>query len=103
MANTKRNDEDYVIEAALRTLKVLEALEGAQFEAVPLKRIAQRTGLTDNFCFRALKTLKVMGYARETEQGWKLGPRLLIFSESFTASLEPEINATLAETIPLAD
>ena len=85
----KRDRESYVIEAALNALKVLEALEGARFEGVKLQRVAQRTGLSVNFCFRALKTLQVMGYARETAEGWKLGGRLLMFSESFNKAVEP--------------
>lgn len=90
--NQKRDKEDYVIASALNTMKVLEALEGARFEGVSLKRVAQRTGFSNNFCFRALKTLQVMGYARETAEGWKLGGRLLVFSESFNKTVEPAVH-----------
>lgn len=88
-------DNPYVIESALKTLLVLEALEGTRFEAVSLKRIQERTKLPLNFCFRALQTLKELGYARETERGWALGGRLLLFSEEFNRNF-----AALASEIP---
>ena len=56
-------------------MKVFEALEGRSFEPVTIARVEQRTGFTRDFCMRALRTLKVAGYAKETLDGWVLGPR----------------------------
>ena len=83
MKRSTRRDEDYAIDAVLRTLKVLEALEGTGFEAVTTKRIAQRTGFSYDFCMRALRTLKIGGWAAQTDHGWTVGPRLLHYSDRF--------------------
>lgn len=78
----KRTDEDYAIDAGLRLLKVLEALEGQNFEPVTTQRVQQRTGFSYDFCFRALKTLKVAGYATENEDGkWQISMRLARFTD----------------------
>lgn len=79
----KRSDDDYTIEALAKGLKVLEALEGTRFEPVPIQRITERTKFPYDYCFRALKTFKVMGYALETPRGWQLGPKLLRFADRF--------------------
>jgi DNA-binding IclR family transcriptional regulator len=81
--STTRTDQDYAIDAGLRMIKVLEALEGTNFEPVPIKRVMERTGFKYDFCFRALRTLKVAGWATESPDGWQVGPRLLKFSERF--------------------
>jgi DNA-binding IclR family transcriptional regulator len=81
----RRTDEDYALDAGLRLLKVLEALEGSNFEPVSIQRVQQRCGegFNYNFCFRALKTLKVAGYATENAGGWQVGPKLLKFAGRF--------------------
>ncbi len=79
----QRRDEDYAIDAGLRLLKVFEALEGTNFEPVSIQRVQQRTGFDYNFCMRALRTLKVAGYATQTQKGWAVSPKLLRFSEKF--------------------
>jgi DNA-binding IclR family transcriptional regulator len=78
-----RNDRDYAIDAGLRMIKVLEALEGTNFEPVSIKRVMERTNFKYDFCFRALRTLKLAGWATESPDGWQVGPRLLKFSERF--------------------
>jgi DNA-binding IclR family transcriptional regulator len=83
MTRNQRTDTDYTIDAALRTLRVLEALEGTKFEPVTAQRVQQRTGFTYDFCMRALRTLKVAGFAEQTPKGWTMGPKLLKFSERF--------------------
>jgi DNA-binding IclR family transcriptional regulator len=83
LGRAKRTDEAYVIDAGIRLLKVMEALEGTNFEPVTIQRVQQRTGYTYDFCRRALFTLKRAGYAAQTERGWQVGPRLLRFSERF--------------------
>jgi hypothetical protein len=82
-----RADKDYLIEAVAKALKVFEALEGRNFEPVSVARVAQRTGFGRDFCFRALKTLKLAGYAKETLDGWILGPKAEALSRKLSASL----------------
>ena len=77
MAETTR----YTISALAKGLKVLEALEGTNFEPVTVQRVADRTREKYDYCYRALKTFETRGYARETERGWQIGPRILRFSE----------------------
>ena len=83
MARASRSDDDYTIEALLNGLKVLEALEGTNFEPVSIRRVAERTHLPYDFCRRALLTLKVAGFAAETPKGFQAGPKILRFSERF--------------------
>jgi DNA-binding IclR family transcriptional regulator len=84
MSRTPRSDQDYAIDAGLRLLKVLEALEGTQFEPVSIQRVAERTGFTYDFCMRALRTLKIAGFATQNDRGlWAVGPKLLRFSKEF--------------------
>lgn len=80
-----RDDQSYVIDAALNTLKVLEALQGNQYEPVKVPEVQKRTGFTYDFCRRALRTLKAAGWAVETERGWQLSVKAAQFSEKFTA------------------
>lgn len=80
-----RSEDAYVIDAGLRLLKVMEALEGTNFEPVSIQRVQQRCGegFNYNFCRRALITLKRAGFAAQTPKGWTAGPKILIFSERF--------------------
>jgi hypothetical protein len=84
MSRNLRTDEDYAIDAVLRTLKVFDALEGTNFEAVTTQRIAQRTGFNYDFCMRALRTMKVAGWVTQNQRGeWMVGTKLLHYSERF--------------------
>ncbi|MBD0370302.1 MAG: hypothetical protein ICV60_05665 [Pyrinomonadaceae bacterium] len=83
MKRTQRSDDDYANESLLRGLKVLEALEGTNFEPVSIRRVAERADLPYDFCRRALLTLKLRGFATETAKGWQAGPKILRFSERF--------------------
>lgn len=67
----KRTDTDCINESLANGLLVIEALEGLQFETVKITRIASRTGLSYDFCMRALRTLRWKGYAEETLGGWR--------------------------------
>lgn len=81
----ERQKKDYAIDAVLRAFKVLEALEGRGFEPVKIMRIQQRTGFNYNFCLRALRTLELAGYAKETLDGWILGPKIQNFASRHQA------------------
>jgi len=82
-----RSDERYEIEAASKVLAVLEALEGNAFEPVTQKRIEQRTELGRDFVMRALKTLRLRGYAVQNDRGdWLIGPRFLRLANAAQAA-----------------
>jgi DNA-binding IclR family transcriptional regulator len=83
MSRERRDESAYAIDVVLRTLKVLEALEGTNFEPVNVQRVQQRTGFSYDFCRRALLTLKKAGYVAQTEGGWTLGNKILLLSQRF--------------------
>lgn len=77
----RRRDEDYEIAALSKGLMVLEALEGIGFEPVSLATIVGRTGFTRDYCYRALRTMKMRGYvAQAGDDKWSLGQRIAKFS-----------------------
>lgn len=76
MSNRReRKPESYKIDAAIKVVKVLEALAGDGFEPVTQARICQRLSqetefnFDPNFVLRALKTLELIGYARFEQTG----------------------------------
>lgn len=82
----RRSQAAYEIEAATKCLQVLEALEGIAFEPVTASTVAARTGFTLNFCFRALQTLALRGYAVQTPDGrWTVGPRIRVMASRISA------------------
>src|ERR1041384_518996 len=97
MPRAQRSDNDYSIDALLRGLKVLEALEGTNFEPVSTKRVSERTSLPYDFCMRALRTLKLAGFAAETPKGWQAGPKVLRFSGRFNELCLATIHAQDSE------
>lgn len=75
---SKRPDSAYEIESLTKGLVVLEALEGTNFEPVPVKRIIERTQLRRDVVERSLKTFRMRGYAVQTERGdWTVGKRFM--------------------------
>ncbi len=80
---SKRADSDYINDNLARGLKVLEALRGTNFEPVSIQRVADRTSFSYDFCRRALLTLKLQGYAAQTEKGWTLGIKLMEFAANY--------------------
>lgn len=78
-----RSDEDYLIEALAKGLQVLEALKGHAYEPVSISYVSKKTGLTYDFCRRAIKTLKVKGWAIEDERGFRLSVKAMQFSDDF--------------------
>jgi len=81
----ERDEKDYVMETPQKVLKVLEALEGRAFEPATINRVVQRTGFTQSFCRSALITLKQAGYAKQTFDGYIIGPKLARFAGRITA------------------
>lgn len=98
--NKPRSADDYVIESLLKGLRVLEALEGNNFEPITLKTIARRSKQNENYCFRALKTLEQFGYAKETKRGWQLGGRVTRLSSAFIErfNLQPILDSEISES-----
>lgn len=83
MNKKKRPDQDSEIEALSKGLKVLEALEGNNFEPVKVRKIIDRTDLSRNIVDRALITLKINGYAVQDASGkWSIGRRLIRFAQT---------------------
>lgn len=85
MSRGTRDESQYALDTGLRMLKVLEALEGTNFEAVSIERVQQRcgAGFTYDFCRRALITLKLAGFAAQTGSKWTVGPKLIRFGTNF--------------------
>lgn len=69
----RRTDKDYEIEALTKGLIVLEALEGVGFEPVNYEILMERTGLSRDFILRALRTLKLRGFATREGRRWTIG------------------------------
>jgi DNA-binding IclR family transcriptional regulator len=82
-------ERDYTIQSVAKALRVLEALEGTNFEPISLKEVARRAGQNTNYTFRTLETCEQMGWARRKNDRWQIGSRLSAiagrFSESFTS------------------
>ena len=78
-----RAESQYALDTGLRMLKVLEALEGTNFEPVSIERVQQRTGFSYDFCRRALITLKLAGFAAQQRGLWMPGPKLTRFGTNF--------------------
>ena len=75
MSRSPRSEERYALDTGLRLLKVLEALEGTNFEPVSIQRVQERTKFPYDFCRRALITLKLAGFAAENNGKWMPGPK----------------------------
>jgi len=74
----ERQAKDYANENTVHTIKILEALEGANFEPVEIKRIMERSDLPYDKCRRVLMTLEMLGWAIQNEQKeWTFGKRLI--------------------------
>lgn len=81
----KNLNKKYANESVIHTIKIIEALEGINFEPVSIKRIMQRTEVPYDKCRRVLLTLELMGWAKQTDKKeWTVGARLLRFSEDYS-------------------
>ena len=102
MSRNRRNPEDYELDTVLRAVKVLQALEGRNFEPVNIKTVERRSGQSYAFCRSALLTFKKVGFAAQTEDGWTVGPKLMMFANNFNevclaALATPEDSAPVSE------
>lgn len=88
MSRSKRTDADYENQYLTRGLLVLEALEGVRWEPVPVKTIIERTGLNRDQVDRALKTLRLRGYAVQVDGKWTIGKRFMRLGRSVAIRVE---------------
>ena len=80
MANKTQYDNQNVV----HTIKIVEALEGANFEPVSIKRIIERSELPYDKCRRVLLTLESLGWAIQNgKKEWTLGAKILRFANRF--------------------
>ena len=87
MTKTKKikDPKDYANENTIDTIKILEALEGANFEPVPIGRIIERSGVGYDKCRRVLITLELLGWAIQNERKeWTVGAKILRFSNRYS-------------------
>lgn len=82
-ARGTRDESQCALDTGLRLLKVLEALEGTNFEPVSTERVQQRTNFSYDFCRRALITLKLAGFAAQHKGLWMPGPKVIRFGTNF--------------------
>ncbi len=87
--NKKREATDYAVEKVVDAIKVIEALEGANFEPVTIPQIIERVGyipgrgekLKPDAVRRILITLKLVGWAAKSADGkWTIGNGLIRFA-----------------------
>lgn len=98
----KRSDEQYEIESLSKGLAVLEALEGTNFEPVPVKRIIERTQLPRDVVERSLKTFRMRGYAAQNERGeWMVGRRFIRIANAVAVAfpISEKMKKELAEAL----
>lgn len=74
MTTKKTDPKKYANENVVHTIKIIEALEGENFEPVSVKRIMKRSELKYDKCRRVLLTLELLGWAKQTERKeWQAG------------------------------
>lgn len=82
---SKRDPKEYANENVVHTIKIIEALEGVNFEPVSIQRIMERTGLKRDKCMRVLTTLELLGWAKQNERKeWLLGAKILRFANRYS-------------------
>lgn len=86
----KKEAKDYAVEKTVDTIKVVEALEGSNFEPVSIAQIIERVGfipdrdgkLKPDAVRRILITLQLCGWAKQTGGKWIIGSALIRFAGS---------------------
>jgi IclR family transcriptional regulator, pca regulon regulatory protein len=77
-------DKEFVV-AIARAMTVLEAFDATHPE-MTLSEISALTGISPATVRRCLHTLGVVGYIRQANRKFRLGPRILTFSQSYVAA-----------------
>lgn len=76
----ERHDIEYRLEKVDWALTVLEKLIDAPSNGFSTRDMQKKTGLSYDFCKRALITLKLRGYAKRYMNGWKPGDKCRVFA-----------------------
>ncbi len=76
------------IDVLARGLKVLKAVADAPGQGLQIKEVAAQTGLSYDFCLRALHTLADDEWVRLRNGGWKLGQKAVGLSDQVAEELE---------------
>ena len=90
-ARGERDEDSYVIDAGLKLLKVLECLEGRNFEPVTIKLAMERSSFNRDLTRRLIITAKRAGWIKEIMSGKERqfipGPKLENLAKSYAATL----------------
>ncbi len=90
----KRELKDYAVEKAIETIKVVESLEGTNFEPISIEEIICRVGVLRNSkdradylkrdaVWRILVSLELCGWAKNVNGKWMLGAAALKLSSKY--------------------
>lgn len=85
----KRSNDEYIIEAGQKLLKVLQVLSHAPSLGLTVADVANQTDFTQDFCRRALITLESCDFARSRNKGWRLGSAALALSDVLIDQVQP--------------
>jgi len=87
----ERDEESYVIDAGLKLLRLLECVEGRNFEPVTIKRLMQRTGFNRSQVRSLVITAKKGRWLKELvttkERQFIAGPKLENLSRNLATSM----------------
>lgn len=85
----RREAKDYAVEKTIDTVKIIESLEGGNFEPVTIAQIIERVGyipirdekLKPDAVRRILITLELVGWTAKTADGrWTIGKNFVRFA-----------------------
>lgn len=87
----KRDPKTYAVEKVVDAVKVLESLEGTNFEPVSIDQIIERVGVIEgrdsklklDAVRRVLISLELCGWAKQTNGKWMLGAAALRLSNKY--------------------
>lgn len=90
----KRQAKDYAVEKIVDGVKVIEAMQGENFEPVSIDTIIERVGvipgrsekrsekLKPDAVRRILITLELLGWAAQVNRKWTIGKDFIRFAQS---------------------
>jgi IclR family pca regulon transcriptional regulator len=99
----RREDDPSFIEAIARGLDVIRAFD-ARRPAMSLSEVAAATQLARPTARRILRTLELLGYVRQGDEGFTLTPRVLELGHAYVQALglwdiaRPHMRALVAQT-----
>ncbi|MFL6099703.1 MAG: IclR family transcriptional regulator C-terminal domain-containing protein [Actinomycetales bacterium] len=99
----RRDEDPSFIEAIARGLDVIRSFD-ARRPAMTLSEVAGATALARPTARRILRTLELLGYVRQTSEGYALTPRVLDLGHAYVQALglwdiaKPHMRALVAQT-----